>query len=98
MLDAGRGQDDEPYLAGTAHRPVVRLSAATAEEIGAVDGGKVTVATDAGSITLPLVVTEMPDRVAWLPSNSRGSAVRSSLAAGAGSLVTLLSLSNDGAA
>src|SRR5690606_16506851 len=30
MLDDGRGQDGEPHLAGTAHRPVVRLSAARA--------------------------------------------------------------------
>jgi NADH-quinone oxidoreductase subunit G len=91
LLDAGRGQDGEPYLAGTAHRAVVRLSAATAAEIGATDAAQVTVSTTTGSITLPLVVTDMPDRVAWLPSNSRGSAVRSSLGAGAGSLVNVSS-------
>ena len=38
LLDAGRLQDGEPYLAGTARTPVVRLSAATAAEIGAADG------------------------------------------------------------
>ena len=45
LLDAGRLQDGEPYLAGTARPPVVRLSAATAAEIGADDGDLVTVGT-----------------------------------------------------
>ena len=35
LLDAGRLQDGEPHLAGTARPPVVRLSAATAAEIRA---------------------------------------------------------------
>ena len=38
LLDAGRLQDGEPHLAGTARPPVARLSAATAAEIGAADG------------------------------------------------------------
>src|SRR5690606_35664290 len=38
LLDAARGQDGEPYLAGTAHRPVVRVSAATAAGLDAADG------------------------------------------------------------
>ena len=89
LLDAGRMQDGEPHLAGTARRPVARLSAATAGEIGAGDGDAVTVSTDRGAITLPLAVTEMPDRVVWLPQNSPGSAVGATLAAGAGDLVAI---------
>ncbi len=46
LLDDGRLQDGEPHLAGTAHNPVVRLSADTAAEIGAADGDAVTVSTD----------------------------------------------------
>ncbi len=38
LLDAGRLQDGEPYLAGTARTPVLRLSAGTAAEIGAAQG------------------------------------------------------------
>ena len=72
LLDAGRLQDGEPYLAGTARPPVARLSAATAAEIGVADGDLVTVSTERGAITLPLAVTEMPDRVVWLPLNSAG--------------------------
>ncbi len=40
LLDAGRMQDGEPYLAGTARAPVVRLSATTAAEIGAAEGNR----------------------------------------------------------
>lgn len=89
LLDAGRGQDGEPHLAGTARTPVVRLSADTAAEIGATDGEPVTVSTGRGSITLPLNVTEMPDRVVWLPLNSPGSAVHQELGVTLGALVNI---------
>jgi NADH-quinone oxidoreductase subunit G len=87
LLDAGRLQEGEPYLAGTAKTPVARLSAATAEEIGA--DGKVTVATAHGEITLPLEITDMPDRVVWLPANSPGSAVHRDLGVQAGGVVKI---------
>jgi NADH-quinone oxidoreductase subunit G len=89
LLDEGRLQDGEPYLAGTRHVPVARTSLATAVEIGAVDGGWVTVSTTRGAITLPLVVTPMADRVVWLPTNSPNSHVRSTLGVDHGALVTL---------
>ncbi|MGW8592405.1 NADH-quinone oxidoreductase subunit G [Dietzia sp. NPDC055877] len=89
LLDAGRLQDGEPHLAGTARRPVARMSPGTAAEIGAVDDQPVTVSTDRGAITLPLAVTEMPDRVVWLPQNSPGSAVGVTLGAAAGDLVDI---------
>ena len=89
LLDDGRLQDGEKYLAGTARRPVVRLSAATAAEIGAAEGMPVSVGTDAGSVTLPLEIDELPDRVVWLPTNSPGSHVRAALSADTGSIVTL---------
>jgi NADH-quinone oxidoreductase subunit G len=91
LLDAGRMQDGEPNLAGTARAAVARLSAATAAEVGTADGEKVTVATGRGSITVPVEITDMPDRVVWLPTNSAGSAIRRRLAAGHGSLVSLRS-------
>jgi NADH-quinone oxidoreductase subunit G len=91
LLDAGRMQDGEPNLAGTARPAVARMSAATAAEVGAGEGGKVTVATERGAITVPAEIADMPDRVVWLPTNSAGCAVRAQLAAGHGSLVTLRS-------
>src|SRR6202043_736212 len=45
LLDAGRMQDGEPFLAGTARPVVARMSAATAAQAGTSDGGKVAVAT-----------------------------------------------------
>ena len=89
LLDAGRLQDGEPFLAGTARPVSARLSAATAAEIGVADGDKITVATDRGAVTVPAEVTVMPDRVVWLPTNSAGCAVRLELGADAGALVTV---------
>ncbi len=89
LLDDGRLQDGEPYLAGTRRPAVVRLSATTAAEIGAVHGGDVTVRSDRGAIMLPLEVTAMPDRVVWLPGNAPGAAVRPTLAALPGDLVQI---------
>jgi NADH-quinone oxidoreductase subunit G len=89
LLDLGRMQDGEPHLAGTARSAVARLSAATAAEIGVADGEHVVVGTGRGSLTLPLAVTEMPDRVVWVPTNSVGSTVRRTLAADSGALVSI---------
>ncbi len=89
LLDGGRLQDGEPNLAGTARPPVARLSAGTAREISATPGDLVTVSTDRGAITLPLAITEMPDRVVWLPLNSTGSAVHAQLGVSAGAVVQI---------
>jgi NADH-quinone oxidoreductase subunit G len=89
MLDNGRLQDGEPHLAGTARKPVARLSPGTATEIGATEGDTVTVSTSRGSISLPLNITDMPDRVVWLPLNSPGSAVQRDLGVSVGNIVRI---------
>ncbi|MGV9859301.1 NADH-quinone oxidoreductase subunit G [Gordonia sp. NPDC003425] len=89
LLDAGRLQDGEPHLAGTARTPVLRLSAATATSIGAIDGSTVRVSTDRGHLDLPLTITEMPDDVVWVPMNSPGASVNTRLAAGPGDVVAI---------
>ena len=91
LLDDGRMQDGEPYLAGTARPATARMSPGTAAEAAVPDGDKVTVATERGSCTLPVEVTDMPDRVVWLPANSAGCAVHAQLGAGHGTRVTLRS-------
>jgi NADH-quinone oxidoreductase subunit G len=88
LLDAGSLQDGEPHLAGTAKTPRVLLSAATAAEIGATPGAELTISSARGSLTLPLAIEAMPDRVVWLPANSPGSAAHHNLGA-AGTVVTL---------
>ncbi|GED96469.1 NADH-quinone oxidoreductase subunit G [Gordonia crocea] len=89
LLDRGRLQDGEPNLAATAHAPVARLSAATAAGVGAADGQRLTVTGRAGSVTLPLVVTDMPDGVVWVPMNSPGSQIYPQLGARPGDVVAL---------
>ncbi|GGK82563.1 NADH-quinone oxidoreductase subunit G [Ornithinimicrobium pekingense] len=89
LLDAGSMQDGEPFLAGTAARPVARVSAATAASLGVADGDLVGVSTDRGRIVLPAEVTAMHDGVVWVPTNSVGSAVRATLGVDAGAVVTI---------
>ncbi|MBC6457701.1 NADH-quinone oxidoreductase subunit G [Actinomadura sp. HBU206391] len=91
LLDRGRLQDGEPYLAGTAKTAVARLSAATAAELAGGTGvaEQVTVSTGRGEITLPVEITDMPDRVVWLPTNSTGSVVHRDLGVGAGAVVRI---------
>ncbi|MCV7383841.1 NADH-quinone oxidoreductase subunit G [Mycolicibacter longobardus] len=89
LLDDGLMQAGEPNLAGTARKPVARLSASTAAEIGVAPGDPVTVSTEHGHITLPLAVTEMPDNVVWLPLNSSGSAVHRDLGVTTGAAVRI---------
>lgn len=89
LLDLGILQAGEKYLAATARPSVARLSTATAAGIGAEDGDDVTVSTQAGAITLPLLVTDMPDGVVWVPGNSSGSQINASLAAIPGAIVSI---------
>ncbi|WP_268793331.1 MULTISPECIES: NADH-quinone oxidoreductase subunit G [unclassified Rhodococcus (in: high G+C Gram-positive bacteria)] len=89
LLDSGRLQDGEDDLAGTARTPVVRLSPSTASDIGAADGDPVTVSTASGAITLPLLVTAMPDQVVWLPLNSGPSRVGVELGVSPGATVSI---------
>ncbi|RKN05536.1 NADH-quinone oxidoreductase subunit G [Streptomyces radicis] len=73
LLDRGTLQDGDEALAGTRHAAVARLSPATAREAGVKDGDRVAVTGPAGSVALPLAVTdEIPDRVVWIPLNSVG--------------------------
>lgn len=89
LLDLGSMQDGEANLAGTARKANVKLAAETASEIGVRDGDLVRVSTEAGSIALPLEITEMPVRVVWLPENSFGSQIRRSLRVTSGALVRI---------
>ncbi|EWT05969.1 hypothetical protein N864_01235, partial [Intrasporangium chromatireducens Q5-1] len=90
LLDAGRMQDGEPFLAGTAARTVARVSPGSATWLGLGDGDTVTVTGPAGAVTVPLlVVADMVDGVVWLPTNSRGCSVHADLGARAGDHVTV---------
>ncbi|PWI11198.1 NADH-quinone oxidoreductase subunit G [Streptomyces sp. NWU339] len=89
LLDQGLLQQGDEALAGTRHAAHARVSAATAVEVGVEDGGLIAVTGTAGTVELPLSVTEMPDRVVWLPLNSAGGGVASDTGALPGSLVRI---------
>ncbi|MFD1661030.1 NADH-quinone oxidoreductase subunit G [Streptomyces caeni] len=89
LLDRGRLQEGDDALAGTRHAARARLSAATAAEAGVEDGAVLAVSGPAGTVELPLQVTEMPDRVVWLPMNSTGGGVISDAGALPGTLVRI---------
>ena len=89
LLDEGRLQENEPFLAATARVAQARVSAATAAKIGVADGADVTISTARGSLTMPLLVTSMVDDVVFVPTNSNGSTVLSTLGAHAGDVVRI---------
>ncbi|MEV4507601.1 NADH-quinone oxidoreductase subunit G [Dactylosporangium sp. NPDC049525] len=89
LLDNGSLQDGDGHLAGTARTPVVRISKSTAADLGVADGDAVTVGTGRGAITLPALVTDMVDRVVWVPTNSPGSTLRRTLGVAEGALVEI---------
>lgn len=89
LLDAGRAQDSDENLAGTAKRARALLSPATAAELGVAVGELVAVSRQSDAIVVPVVIEDMPDRLVWLPTNEDGCAVRTQLAAAGGALVSL---------
>ncbi|NGO67173.1 NADH-quinone oxidoreductase subunit G [Streptomyces boncukensis] len=89
LLDQGRMQEGDEALAGTRHAALARLSAATAAETGVGDGDPLAVSGPAGTVRLPVAVTEMPDRVVWLPLNSTPGGVAAGTGARPGELVRI---------
>ncbi|MHA5050174.1 NADH-quinone oxidoreductase subunit G [Streptomyces sp. SD15] len=87
LLDQGRLQEGDDALAGTRHAARARVSPATAAEAGVKEGDLLAVTGSAGTVELPLQITEMPDRVVWLPLNSTGGGVASDTGALPGALV-----------
>ncbi|QQO77301.1 NADH-quinone oxidoreductase subunit G [Actinomyces sp. HMT897] len=87
LLDAGRLQDGEPFLAATAKAPVVRVGTDIATSLSLGAGEILTVSTSTGSVTLPAVVGGVADGVVWLPECSPGSTVHQTLGARHGSVV-----------
>jgi NADH-quinone oxidoreductase subunit G len=88
LIDDSRGNDGEPYLMATARQPVAVLSPGDFATYAAADG-KVTVSTDAGSVTLTAVEGDIADGVVWLPANSSGVSLQRDLRAQAGSIVQI---------
>jgi NADH-quinone oxidoreductase subunit G len=73
----------------TAPEARALLSPKTADLYALAEGDTVRVSTGAGAITIPVTIRDMADHVIWLPTNSPGSAVRSTLGVDAGGAVSL---------
>jgi NADH-quinone oxidoreductase subunit G len=89
LIDAGTLQRDEAELAGTARPSVARIGPDAARRLGLADGDRLTVSGATGSVSLPVRITAMPDRVVWLPMRSPGSEIRTDLGSGPGGAVRL---------
>ncbi|MCZ3387012.1 MAG: NADH-quinone oxidoreductase subunit G [Actinomycetia bacterium] len=61
LLEPTAMQEGEPYLAATAPKRQVWLSPSEAATIGATEGQPITVSGASGSVTAPLVVTEVAE-------------------------------------
>jgi len=81
MIDDGRGQDGQLEFKATARPAVLRASETTLKAFDVEPGGMATLSTDAGSVSFPTEVAELPDGVVWVPANS-GASLRSALGAG----------------
>jgi NADH-quinone oxidoreductase subunit G len=90
LIDAGRMQDGDDYLAGTAKPVRARLNRKTAKAVGVTDGESISISTDRGALVATVAIDVLPDGVVWLPTNARGCAVRATLGAVAGSTVRLI--------
>ena len=89
LLDAGRLQDGDEHLAGTAKPARAAMNLATATSHGLSAGDQVAVSTERGALVVPVEIADLPDQVVWLPTNARNCAVRATLGAAHGSIVTL---------
>ncbi|HEY9483434.1 MAG TPA: molybdopterin dinucleotide binding domain-containing protein, partial [Micromonosporaceae bacterium] len=89
LIDLGSLTDGDKELIGTARPSVVRIGKELATRLNVVDGDPVTVGTERGRVTLPAAVTEMPDGVVWLPTNSPSSTVRRTLGVTSGGVVSV---------
>ncbi len=74
LIDGGRGQDGEEFMAATARESVARVSPALAGQLGAAEGDELTLSCGSGWYTLPAAITPgMADGTVWVPTNSPGT-------------------------
>jgi NADH-quinone oxidoreductase subunit G len=74
LIDGGRGQDGEEFMAATARDSVARVSPALAAQLGVANGDEVSIDCNAGWYTLPVVITPgMAEGTVWVPTNSPGT-------------------------
>jgi NADH-quinone oxidoreductase subunit G len=95
LIDDGRMQDGDPFYKATARTPVVLVSPAHLERLGAAEGDLVSLTGPRGSVQLPVGVADLADGVVWAPASAPGASVRH-LVGPAGCRVTVTSESSGG--
>jgi NADH-quinone oxidoreductase subunit G len=74
LIDGGRGQDGEEFMAATARASFARVSPALAGQLGLADGDELSIDCNAGWYTLPVAITPgMAEGTVWVPTNSPGT-------------------------
>ena len=101
LIDDGRMLDGDEYLKATGRRAAALVSANTLQHLGVHHGQLVTLATDRGSVDLPVGVADLPDHVVWAPSAAVGLSLSRELGVAASGTVVRLegvvpSLSKEG--
>ncbi|MGI8986996.1 MAG: NADH-quinone oxidoreductase subunit G [Nocardioidaceae bacterium] len=89
MLDDGRLQEGEPYLAATARAVVALVPASLLDSLGLPEGADIALRTAVGAVAFPARVADLPDGVVWAPANSGGLPLSRLIGAGAGDVVTV---------
>ena len=89
LIDDGRMLDGDEYLKATGRRAVALVSPATLGHLGVHEGQLLTLATERGSVELPVGVADLPDHVVWAPAGSEGVSLAAELGATSGAVVRL---------
>ncbi|MGI8614901.1 MAG: NADH-quinone oxidoreductase subunit G [Nocardioidaceae bacterium] len=87
LLDDGRLQQGDPYLAATARKIVARVPQSMLDALELRAGAEVVLRTKKGAVALPTEVADLPDGVVWAPHNSGGVNLAGLLGVGAGQQV-----------
>ena len=91
-----RWPSTSPHWPARPGRRSCGCNPATAQRLGLVAGAPGTVRTERGTITLPVVIADLPDGVVWLPGELRGLAGPGALGVGHGDLVVSALAGGDG--
>jgi NADH-quinone oxidoreductase subunit G len=91
LIDDGRMQDGDDEMRRTARKPVVLVSTATLEALGATLGEVVTLTGPLGSLDLPVGVADLAEGTVWAPASAPGASVRH-LVGPAGSSVSITTI------
>ena len=90
LLDAGSLQEGEENLAGTARKSVAVISPRRAADLGVANGDALRVSNAHGAVVLSALVEAISEDAVWLPRNSRGSHLLTTLGVASGAVLTVV--------